>query len=265
MTIALNGTGYAPGRERSWHLSLWLSPELTGWCVHDLGDGRCVALHTAEGNALPDTAELPLRPASVSFVVMPEISTLVPETALAPGTETDHLRMVHGHLPTGLLRDEPITALDARCIYLHDEAAEHALLTRYPQARSLPLSAVLVPFALARAGHGTVLLLHRDAKRVDITVARDRQLLLHNTFHAVNAEDMLYWTLLAIERCGATPEGTRVLTAGPRMDEPCTALLQRYLPDVAPALRSSDVEAGLPGLADAHRFTALIHQFACAS
>ena len=121
MTIALNGPGYAPGRERSWHLSLWLSPELTGWCVHDLGDGRCVALHTAEGNALPDTAELPLRPASVSFVVMPEISTLVPETALAPGTETDHLRMVHGHLPTGLLRDEPITALDARCIYLHDE------------------------------------------------------------------------------------------------------------------------------------------------
>jgi len=265
MTIALNGPGYDPARERAWHLSVWLSPELTAWCVHDRQDGHCVALHADAGSALPHEAELPARPVSVSFVVMPEISTLVPETALAPGTEPDHLRMVHGHLPTGLLRDEPITALDARCIYLHDEAAEHALLTRFPQARSLPLGAVLVPFALARSGGRNVLLLHRDARRVDITVAKDHQLLLHNTFHAVNEEDVLYWTLLALERCGLHGERTHVLLAGPQMPDAGASLLARYLPDPTPAMQAADLEPALPGLSDAHCFTALLNEFACAS
>ena len=139
MRTSILANGYDAAKERAWHLSIWASPDVHAWCAHDVATGRCVALSSDLGGELPDAALLPQRPVSVSFTALPEISTLVPENALAPGSEMRHLKMVHGHLPTGLLRDEPIGALGARCVYLHDEQAEHRLVSRFPHARSLPL------------------------------------------------------------------------------------------------------------------------------
>ena len=138
MNAAYRTNAYDPAKERAWHLSVWMSPGWNAWCVHDKATGACVALQADKGDALPTEALLPKRPLSVSFTALPEISTLVPESALVPGSEMRFLKMVHGALPTGLLRDEPIGALGARCVYLHDEQAEHRLMMKYPNARSIP-------------------------------------------------------------------------------------------------------------------------------
>lgn len=252
---------YEPARERTWHLSVLLSPDLQAWCVHDRSDGLVVALHADKGEVLPKESQLPARPASVSFVALPVISTLVPENALVPGSEMAHLRMVHGHVPTGLLRDEPINSLGARCVYLHDEQAEHKLMSRFPNARPLPLQAVLVQAALSRshAPARAAVVLHRAQKRLDLVIAKDGRLLLSNTFHAVNGEDLLYYTLFAVEQCGLRPAGTELLLGGTHLQANETEVLQRYFPHTAP-LTTSSTPPEQP-----ERWSALIEQFACVS
>ena len=264
MRTSIIATNYDPAKERVWHLSIWASPELNAWCAHDVTNGRCVALSSDHGLGLPDEASLPKRPVSVSFTALPEISTLVPENALAPGSEMRHLEMVHGHLPTGLLRDEPIGALGARCVYLHDEQAEHRLVTRFPHARSLPLQAVLVHAALARSSGKHTVLIHRSAKRLDLAIARDQRLLLSNTYHVVASEDVLYYTLFALEQCGARPEDARCLTCGTHLSATDEELLARYMPDVAHVLVREDQRLSGLNLAGPYHFAALLEQFACA-
>lgn len=256
---------YDPARERAWHLSIWASAEASAWCVHDLATGRCAALSADRGSAMPDEDRLPHRPVTVSFTALPELSTLVPESALAPGSEEGHLRTVHGALPTGVLRDEPIGALGARCLYLHDEQAEQRLVARFPNARPLPLQAVLVHTVLARGGEKPVVLLHRSAKRLDLAIARGQRLLLSNTFHAMAPEDALYYTLFALEQCGTRPEEARCLIGGTHLSAAEEGLLKKYLPDIAHAVAPADPPLAGLGLEAPHRFAALLEQHACAS
>jgi len=264
MRTSILSTGYDAAKERAWHLSIWASPDVSAWCAHDVATGRCAALSSDHGLALPDEPLLPKRPVSVSFTALPEISTLVPENALAPGSEMRHLKMVHGNLPTGLLRDEPIGALGARCVYLHDEQAEHRLVTRFPHARSLPLQAVLVHAVLARSSGKHTVLIHRSAKRLDLAIARDQRLLLSNTFHAVASEDVLYYTLFALEQCGARPEDARGLSCGTHLTAGDDDLLARYLPDIAHVIVPVDQRLQGLNIAGPHHFAALLEQFACA-
>lgn len=267
MTAEHRSPAYDPARERAWHLSLWMAPEASAWCVHDRASGHVMALYAGKGNVLPHGSAMPLRPAAVSFTALPEISTLVPEAALVPGSEMRHLKMVHGTLPTGLLRDEPIGALGARCVYLHDERTEHQLLARFPNARSLPLQVLLVQAALARSTKGPVVVVHRTEKRVDLAIAQERRLLLSNTFHAVTAEDVLYYTLFALEQCRLEPGAVAVRTGGPLVTDTEVTLLARYLPDLAPMITAADarLEALEPLPEHVHHWAALIDQFACAS
>lgn len=264
MRTSILSASYDAAKERAWHLSIWASPDISAWCAHDVTTGRCVALSSDHGALLPDEALLPKRPVSVSFTALPEISTLVPENALAPGSEMRHLKIVHGHLPTGLLRDEPIGALGARCVYLHDEQAEHRLVTRFPHARSLPLQAVLVHAVLARSSGKHTVLIHRSAKRLDLAIARDQRLLLSNTYHAVTSEDVLYYTLFALEQCDARPGDARALTCGTHLNAGDDELLARYLPDLAHAISPDDQRFTGLNIAGPHHFAALLEQFACA-
>lgn len=238
MRIASKADTYDRHRERAWHLSVWLAPEMRGWCVHDLTTGKCLALFADKGNELPQPDELPVRPMSVSFTALPEISTLVPESALVPGSELLHLQRVHGRLPAGQLREELIGALSARCVYLHDEVAEQELMRRYPNAHSLPLQAVLVQGALSRSAEGCAMLIHRSATRLDLAIARKQQLLLSNTYHALTSEDVLFYTLFALEQCGVPKEEIVLHTAGTHLGHEDEGLLQHYIPTVRPALES---------------------------
>lgn len=264
MQVDHRTSAYDPGKERTWHVSALLTPETYAWCVHDIGTGSCVALLSGKPAELPGMGSLPRHPSSVSFTALPEISTLVPESALAPGSEMAHLRTVHGHVPTGLLRDEPIGTLGARCVYLHDEEAEHRLMTRFPSARSLSLQVVLVQTALARSAKGPVLLLHRSAKRLDLALADRQRLLLSNTFHAVNAEDVLYYTLFVLERNGLKPADTHVLTGGTHLHASEEELLARYLPDVAPCIPKDHASLRGTGIENPAHWAGLLLQFACA-
>lgn len=265
MQVDHRSNAYDARKERAWHVSALLSPETSAWCVHDVGTGACVALLAGAAGELPGAASLPVRPASVSFTALPEVSALIPESALAPGSEMAHLRSVHGHVPTGLLRDEPIGALGARCIYLHDEGAELRLMARFPSARSLPLQAVLVQTAIARSSERTTLLLHRSAKRLDLALAHRQQLLLSNTFHAVSAEDVLYYTLFVLERCGHAPADVRVLTGGTHFTDTEEQLLGRYLPDLAPCITKDHPSVLGIGIERPAHWSGLLLQFACAS
>ncbi len=265
MRIAVDSNAYAPERERSCHLSIWASGSFTGWAVHELASGRCVAVHAAPGDELPDPDRLPERPARATFIALPEISTLVPESALSPGTEMQHLRLVHGALPTGLLRDEPVEALGARCIYLHDEAAEHRLLKRFPAARPMSLQGLMVRNVLRHGGNGPVLLLHRTAQRVDLAIAKDGQVALSNAYHAVNGEDVLYFTLFALDRCGLKPAATTVVIGGTHLNDAEELLLKDYLPTVKASPVAGDGVVNGLALEHPERLAGLIDQCACAS
>lgn len=257
---------YDAAKEHAWHLSCWMAPALQAWCVHEKSSGRLMALVSDTGESMPMEQQMPVKPVSVSFTAMPEISTLVPESALVPGTEMRYLKLVHGSVPTGLLRDEPIGTLGARCIYLHDEMAERTLLERFPNARPLPLQGTLVSHALSRSPSGTVAVLHRSATRLDLVIADHGKLILTNTFHATVAEDLLYYALFALEQCGLSPDDAEVRAGGTHLTQVEELLLSKYfLKGPVPTTGPSD-----PALVDlhvpnAHHWTGLIEQFPCAS
>lgn len=256
---------YAPSKERAWHLSIWSAPSTQAWCVHDVGTNACVALAAGEGPDLPDAGRLPVHPVSVTFIAVPEISTLVPEGVLEGGREAAHLELVHGPLPTGLLRDEPIDALSARCIYLHDEGAERRLLTRYPGARPIALQALLIKSALALAMEAPQVLLHRGEDRCDLVVADKGRVLLANSFFAPTATDVLYFALFALDRTGLEPARVELRFGGMAITDEATALLDRYFPRMAPATPpDAPMLAGLP-VKNAHRFHTLLQQWPCGS
>lgn len=246
---------YQPTRDRAWHLSIWTSPGHTAWCVHDVADGKVVALATAAGDRLTQEELLPRNPASASFIAVPEVSTLVPEGVLESGREAAHLALVHGPLPEGTLRDEPIDALSARCIYLHDEAAEQRLLERFPQARPVALQALLVRAAMAMAADRPILLVHRGGASCEVVIARRDRVLLANSYLAPSATDVLYFALYALDRTGLQPDAVNPLLSGAALSAEELALLRDYLP-------VSEGGPALP-LSTEDRWFAVLQQWPC--
>lgn len=253
-------TPYDPARSRAWHLSILVSGDLHAWAVHDLESGEVMALAWGIDGTVLDAAEVPAQPPTVSFVTLPEWSTLVPEGALLPGTEAQHLSLVHGGLPTGALRDEPLAALGATCIYVHDDEAERMVLDRFPHARPVPMQGLMVRAALARANEGPVLLLHRGHDRLDAVLADRGRVLLSNTYAARASQDMLYYTLLAVEGCGLRPADVAVHHGGTHLTAHERDLLRRYFATEQPALEDPQNTTEDPA-----RWLAVLEQFACVS
>ena len=256
---------YDPGRERAYHLSILLAQGLSAWAVPEVADGAPLALGWGkDGDSLND-GELPTRPLTVSFITLPEWSTLVPDGALAPGSEARHLALVHGGLPSGAMRDEPVEHVGATCIYVHDDRLEQAALERFPHARPLPMQALMVRTALARCGDRPVVLLHRSTDRLDCAVAKGGRLLLSNTFPARSWQDVLYYALLATERCGSQPDAVDLLMSGTHLSMAERELLQRYFTHAAPAVEPPWSDPAADKAAPADRWLAVLDQFACAS
>ncbi|MBK6542900.1 MAG: DUF3822 family protein [Flavobacteriales bacterium] len=247
------------------HLGILIRPNGMGWCANEPVTGHCLMLVHGEGDELPAADLLPERPASVSFTAVPELSTLVPESALAPGTEAAHLALVHGHLPTGLLRDEPIATLGARCVYLHDEAMEHGVLERFPAARSVALRNLLVRSALEQGKRRTTLVAHRVEKRFDVALADASGLRLSNAFHAATGTDALYYILFALDQLGLAPNAVQALWAGPGWTAADLDLLRRYLPLAAPVIARGNKVLGDLDVETPEHWFALLEQAACAS
>ncbi|MBK9699351.1 MAG: DUF3822 family protein [Flavobacteriales bacterium] len=247
------------------HLGIVVHPDGLAWSVHDRADGRCLVLAQGRGATWPAEEHLPRHPASVSFCAMPELSTLVPESTLRPGTEAGHLSLVHGPLPTGLLRDEPVEDLGARCVYLHDEGMEHQVLERFPAARAIALRSLLVRAVLTLGRQGPALVAHRVGKRMDVALADAGGLKLSNAYHCATGTDALFYLLHLMDALHLAPADAAVHWCGPGWAAPDTDLLRRYLPTAAPALSGTD--AMLVGL-DApspEAWWALLEQAACAS
>lgn len=254
---------YDPAAERAWHLSILTGEQITACAVHAMDDGQTVALFWGRGQALLQNEELPRHPVTVSFVSLPEWSTLVPDGALEPGSAAQHLALVHGGLPSGALRDEPVRSLGATCIYVHDDREEHAVLKRFPNARALPLQGVMVRAAKAYGADRKVILLHRSAERLDLAVVANGELLLSNTFPARSAQDVLYFTLMALERTGLSPLEVELRYGGAYFTGSERDLLSRYVKDT-----SASCVFDLPNSTEqppAYRWMAALEQFACVS
>lgn len=265
MIAAHFSKAYQTGRERAWHLAIWKAPAVQAWTVHDIRTNGCVALTATNGPELPNEDRLPVHPASVSFIAVPEISTLVPEGVLQEGSEAAQLELVHGPLPHGKLRHTPIDVLGARCIYQHDEAAELPVLKRFPSARPIALHALLIKAALARAVERPVLLLHRMEQRCDVVIAAGSHVRLANSFPASTATDLLYFALFALDRTGLGPADVRLCTGGMALHPEDRSLLERYFTAVVPAVPGNDGTLAGLGIETPERFLALLEQRSCAS
>lgn len=254
---------YDPAQERAWHLSILTGQQVTACAVHALDDGSPVALFWGIGQQPLMAPDLPRHPATVSFVSLPEWSTLVPDGALAPGTEAQHLALVHGGLPSGALRDEPVRSLGATCIYVHDDRDERAVLQRYPHARALPMQGLMVRAAKAHGADRAAVVLHRGADRLDLAIVDQGKLLLSNTYTARSAHDVLYFTLLALERTGLSPMDVELLYGGAYLSDAERDLVARYVKQCT-AICSLDLDGGTEQ-GPAYRWMAALEQFACVS
>jgi len=245
-------------------VALVLGQGVSGWVAHDLDHGRVTAMHWAPDADAIRSTDLPNRPRSVTYVILPECSTLVPDGAFEPGTALEHLALVHGRLPAGTVREEAVDTLRAQCLYIPDATHERSILERYPIARSLPLQAVMVNGARTRAHLGPVLLLHRGADRLDVTIADERTLLLSTSYPARTPEDILYFCLMATEHAGLRPDGIALRTGGTHLTKVDRDLLTAYFTDHQPAVPSTAI-GDLPGGMEADRWLAAFEQIACVS
>ena len=256
---------YVPDQERTYHLSLLIGQDVSAWAAHDLSNGAVMALGWGKGDQALRDDLLPQRPVSVSFVSLPEWSALVPDAALVPGTEALHLKLVHGGIPTGAMRDEPIAPLAATCIYVHDDITERGVLNRYPNARALPLHGVLVRAVAARHGRTPIILAHRTAERLDVNVMKEGRLVLSNSYPTRSVNDVLYFVLLAAEATALDPASTELQLCGTHVGKPDIDLLRRYFTHCVPASGAGWSELHPTEAAAPERWLAALDQFACVS
>lgn len=257
--------GFDPARERAYHVGILIGQGVSAWVAHDVSTSQPVAMAWGPDADALRSADLPKHPRSVTYVSLPEWSTLVPDGAFDPAAAMSHLTLVHGRLPPRTLRDEPMDTLAANCIYVHDEAHERSVLDRFANARSLPLQALLVRGAQARATKGAVLLVHRGNDRADVAVARGQDVLLSSSYPARTPEDLLYFCLFAAERSGLKPETASIRSGGTHITSTERELLGRYFADhdAAINIRSLGAPSGDRGPLD--RWLAAFEQFACVS
>lgn len=255
-------TDHAPARERAYHLAIVAGPDATAWVARDAQKVTAMAWSRDE-SALCDP-HLPKHPRTVTFVSLPEWSTLVPDGALVPGSDKAHLALVHGNLPASTVREEPVRTLAAQCLYMNEARAERTVLEQFANARSLPLQAVLVNGALGRSHDGCVVLLHRGADRMDIALAERELLLLSTSYPARTSEDVLYYCLMAIERVGRLPDQVVVRSGGTHLCDGDRAILDRYFRDHRPAVDPA-LHDQLSGVVHAERWLAAFDQAACVS
>lgn len=247
------------------HLSVLSAPGLAAWSLHDRDTGACLAFHVMADDEGFDDPRIPKDPRSVSFITLPEWSTLVPGSTLAPGSEAAHLALVHGGLPEGALRDEPVPQLSATCVHVHDDRAEHQLLTRFPSARPLALQALLVRMALTRCVEGPALVLHRGQDRLDVALAKNGNLLVSNTFPARTATDVLYFSLLALQGHGLHADQVEMHLGGIALAKAEQNLLDKYFARPHPALPSPHGPELRGPVKEPQRWMALLEQYACVS
>jgi hypothetical protein len=168
-------------------------------------------------------------------------------------------------LPAGKLRSATIDALGARCIYQHDENVELQVIQRFPSARPIALHALLVRTALVRAAERPTLLLHRMDHRCDLVLASNNKVLLGNSYPATTSTDLLYFSLFALDRVARKPSDVRLNISGTALTQDDTALLERYFPDVAPAIARTDGTLAGLGVTTPERFLTLLEQRSCVS
>ncbi len=256
---------YAPDKERGLHLSLLIGQEWSAWAAHHVEHGTVEALCWGRNDQALNDDLLPRMPHSVSFVSLPEWSTLVPDAAFTPGSEAHYLKLVHGTLPTGAMRDEPIASLAAKCIYVHDDLTERTVLQLYPNARALPLHGVLLRAAEARHGSAPLILAHRSAERLDVHVMREGRLLLSNSYPARSVHDVLYFTLLAADVTGLDAQTAEVQLCGTHIGTADLDLVRRYFPFCIPASGPGWSELKPSAGTAPERWLAALDQFACVS
>lgn len=261
----LRRSGYDPTIERVHHIGLLIGQGVSAGFVHDMRTGEPQFLVWAADVPALFLATLPKQPRSVSFVLLPEWSTLVPDGALGTNSGMQHLALVHGRLPHGALHDEPVRTLGATCLYTHDGTQEQGIVERYPNARSMPLQAILVRSAQSRSTSGPVLLMHRGLDRTDVCIAHGQRVLLSTSYPVRTAEDLLYFCLLATERCGLAPDKIAMRYGGTHLEPAERGLLQRYFSLAASATPSlwpgNTGESATP----VDRWSAAVDQFACVS
>lgn len=260
-TGAYRANDYRAADDRRYHVGIVIGPDVSAWVARDVRDTRVAALAWAPAGQALHAGDPPTHPRSVTFVALPEWSTLVPEGALQPGTAVDHLALVHGKLPSRPVREEPVQPLGAQCLYVNASDHERTVLDRYPIARSLPLQAVLVHGARSRSLQGPTLLMHRGSERLDIAVANKGELLLSSSYPARTAEDVLYFCLLAAERVGCDPSTLAVRLGGTHLDPADRETLRRYFGDTASSVAPTSALAGV----QPDRWLAAFEQFACVS
>lgn len=213
------------------------------------------AVHTSE---LPQLGRTLTDPGSASSIVLPEWSVLVPDGALMEGTEAVYLRTAFGREPVGVLRRDPVEALAAQSIHVHEPGAESQAMAQLPLARPLALQALLVRAAMRRRADRDVLLLHLGTDRMDVVLATHGTIALSNSFPVRTPEDALYFALLATERTKHEPQDLQLLFCGPHAHDNVVALLERYFAHCAPAGPNTPIAIERPD-----RWLALTEQFAC--
>lgn len=255
---------HRPEAERIHHVAMVLGQGVSGWVAHDMERGHVTALHWAPDADAIRSKDLPGHPRSVTYVTLPEWSTLVPDGALEPGTALEHLTLVHGRLPIGNVREESVDTLRAQCLYVPDPSNERLILERYPIARSLPLQAIMVNGVRSRARLGPALLMHRGADRLDVAIADRQDLLLSSSYPARTPEDILYFCLMAAEQAGLRPDDIALRSGGTHLTKGDRDLLSSYFADHAAAVPSTAI-GDLPGGMEAERWLAAFDQITCVS
>ncbi len=263
LTHFRSGT-YDRSRERAYHLSVVLGEGVCAWAVHAISNGDPVALAWGAGDLALKDHRLPEHPVTVSYVALPEWSTLVPDAALVADTEAQHLSLVHGNAQKGKIRTEPVRLLGATCIYSCYAQTEKTLLELYANARPLPLRSILVRGVLSRSSSKPSVLLHKGADRTEIAIAYGNHLLLCNSFPVHTSEDLLYFTLLAVERTGHSPADIDLFHGGTHLSTNDRELLAKYFKHLKSAVLEpfpDPVSKEDP----ADRLLAAFEQFACVS
>lgn len=260
--------GYDPGKVRSFHCSILVSDTVCCLGVLDLNSGELLSLLSkrSSGNTEQTLAYLaqhklnPSRSALVTAISLPDQCAMVPEMLASDREGSAHLKLLHGELLDGSLRDRHLDESAARLYFRNGRDHERSVLHYWPTSMLYPMQMAVLRSAMARTHiKGRTALLHILSDRLDFVIVDQSGPILLNSFVVRAPEDTLYYSLFAIEQTSSDKENLHLYFSGPDCDSGTIDLLKEYFPFVRPAIEKGSSQV------DGTAFLSVIERDLCVS
>lgn len=174
--------------------------------------------------------------------------TLLPKGIFQESSAASYLQFNHTPPEKWTVASEPVLGLDAYNVYAYDPEWREMVLNLFPRSRFLHQNSQFLSTVLQWAGQreGEYVFLHLETGYAQVSIFKNKNLLLTNAFTCQTEEDVLFFVLYTINQLQLETKQLNVFLSGRPLSESSENLLKKYTHSVASVSEIADADPSVP-------------------